>query len=173
MTFIDLPITGDKNPTHTPSEQRPRSELEHALRDVLDLPMISAVRWRQYTPYFNDGDACVFGVGEVTFALAGHRYDGDGDGYFDGDTVTDYGDGFYSSYDDDYQAVLGSTAYDLETRTYRVAHSPNPEASEAVLHLTDVIYSGAHNASLGELFGDHAVVTASKTGFVIDGYDHD
>lgn len=31
-------------------------------------PDIIAIRWNQYTPYFNDGDDCVFGVNEVTFA---------------------------------------------------------------------------------------------------------
>ena len=28
-------------------------------------PQVSAIRWNQYTPYFNDGDACVFGVGSI------------------------------------------------------------------------------------------------------------
>ena len=28
-------------------------------------PNVLAVKWRQYTPYFNDGDACVFGVGSI------------------------------------------------------------------------------------------------------------
>jgi hypothetical protein len=28
-------------------------------------PLASAIRWRQYTPYFNDGEPCVFRVGEV------------------------------------------------------------------------------------------------------------
>lgn len=27
-------------------------------------PMVEKVSWTQYTPYFNDGDACVFGVNE-------------------------------------------------------------------------------------------------------------
>jgi len=27
-------------------------------------PEIKAIRWMQYTPYFNDGDACVFGLGD-------------------------------------------------------------------------------------------------------------
>ena len=30
-------------------------------------PDIKAVGWTQYTPYFNDGDACVFRVGEACF----------------------------------------------------------------------------------------------------------
>lgn len=28
-------------------------------------PEVTAIYWAQYTPYFNDGDPCVFSVGEV------------------------------------------------------------------------------------------------------------
>jgi hypothetical protein len=28
-------------------------------------PELQSIRWAQYTPYFNDGDACVFGLGDV------------------------------------------------------------------------------------------------------------
>ncbi len=30
-------------------------------------PGVIAVRWTQYTPHFNDGEACVFGVREASF----------------------------------------------------------------------------------------------------------
>jgi len=30
-------------------------------------PNVDAVRWRQYTPYFNDGDVCTFRLREPTF----------------------------------------------------------------------------------------------------------
>lgn len=34
-----------------------------AARGVFDKhPKLESVSWRQYTPYFNDGDACTFGV---------------------------------------------------------------------------------------------------------------
>src|ERR1044072_2458439 len=29
-----------------------------------DFPVVSKFGWTQYTPYFNDGDECVFGIGE-------------------------------------------------------------------------------------------------------------
>lgn len=31
-------------------------------------PECKTVTWTQYTPYFNDGDACVFGVNEPSFS---------------------------------------------------------------------------------------------------------
>lgn len=33
-------------------------------------PEIPAVRWTQYTPYFNDGEPCVFGVQEPSYKLS-------------------------------------------------------------------------------------------------------
>ena len=30
-----------------------------------EYPNITAIGWTQYTPYFNDGDACVFSLGEL------------------------------------------------------------------------------------------------------------
>ncbi len=46
-------------------------------------PELKAVRWQQYTPYFNDGDACVFNVRELYFQVDGTPED-----------AGDYGDGF-------------------------------------------------------------------------------
>jgi hypothetical protein len=34
-------------------------------------PKVLAVRWTQYTPWFNDGDPCVFGVNEPEFKIEG------------------------------------------------------------------------------------------------------
>jgi hypothetical protein len=52
-----------------------------------DNPKITAVRWRQYTPYFNDGDACTFGVREFYYKIDGKPDDGG-----------DYEDGFYGTW---------------------------------------------------------------------------
>ena len=162
MTFIDLPITGHKQLAHMSTPQRPQSELEDAFKDVLALPMIVAVRWRQYTPYFNDGDACVFSVEEPYVAFS----DGDPNG-------GDYGDGFYGSYDDTYTAVFGGQKWDKLLRRSVFVNSLNPDASVVVYKLNQAISGGAHDAVLAALFGDHAIVTVNSAGFVIDGYYHD
>lgn len=41
---------------------------KEALDDVLKTG-ISKIKWRQYTPYFNDGEACVFTVHEPIFYI--------------------------------------------------------------------------------------------------------
>jgi hypothetical protein len=59
--------------------------VKEALRAFLEThPQFEAVRWRQYTPYFNDGDACVFRVCEPEFKVTGEDDGGDdGDGFLD------------------------------------------------------------------------------------------
>ena len=32
------------------------------------VPEVKVIKWAQYTPYFNDGDACIFGVNEPTYS---------------------------------------------------------------------------------------------------------
>ena len=55
------------------------------------LPKIQAVRWTQYTPYFNDGDECVFGLASLFIKYEGMNPEDaeDGDGFV---YCYDYGD---------------------------------------------------------------------------------
>jgi hypothetical protein len=50
-------------------------------------PSINAVRWKQYTPYFNDGDPCTFRVGE-NYVQFGETTEGG-----------DYDDGFVGTWE--------------------------------------------------------------------------
>lgn len=45
-------------------------------------PDVEAVRWTQYTPYFNDGDACTFGVHDPGVQLKSATVDEDADEYY-------------------------------------------------------------------------------------------
>jgi len=37
-------------------------------------PILESVRWTQYTPYFNDGDVCEFGVYDIIVKITGVGY---------------------------------------------------------------------------------------------------
>lgn len=57
------PIEGEV-PRYTegmPEQDDPARFLE-ALDELLNAEGVTGVVWHQYTPYFNDGDACTFGV---------------------------------------------------------------------------------------------------------------
>lgn len=43
------------------------AQLKLAVQDIFDrCPSLSHIVWTQYTPYFNDGETCTFGVHEIT-----------------------------------------------------------------------------------------------------------
>ena len=56
---------------------------------------VKALRWRQYTPYFNDGDACEFHVHD---AYEFHVHDA----YFQLTDQSSLPEGTHSDYDDDF-----------------------------------------------------------------------
>ena len=67
-----------------------RTLLQSEFKAIFDAnPELQGLRWKQYTPYFNDGEPCVFGVHDVYIRLA--------------DTPEDAGD-----YEDGYDDAYGS-----------------------------------------------------------------
>lgn len=54
-------------------------------------PKLLAVRWRQYTPYFNDGEACEFSVHDFEMKIEGAPEDGSESDYGDEGYVSTYG----------------------------------------------------------------------------------
>jgi hypothetical protein len=61
-SLLGLPIKGEykKYNEGFPSPQRPLEEFSPYLQKLLDDPEVTQFGWVQYTPYFNDGDACIF-----------------------------------------------------------------------------------------------------------------
>lgn len=97
-------------------------------------PNIEAFKWNQYTPYFNDGDACTFGVADLYYRNAGATTGGD--------------------YDDGFEYV---SRRDKESELYKF--------SEGFRRIPDEIFLQA--------FGDHCKVTATRSGFEVEEYEHE
>lgn len=70
MTFLGIPVEGDITKADKRTPQRPLEDLAPLMQAVLDDDGIAAFGWRQCTPYFNDGDPCVFSAYGVWFAPA-------------------------------------------------------------------------------------------------------
>lgn len=138
-TFAGREIEGEVSATAQLAEQHPESEFVEALDRLLQTEGVEAVRWTQYTPYFNDGDPCVFGTHGVEVKKTGDDEGGDAE------------DGFLDS-------------WSLEK---------DDPVKAALEEFENVIESDHHDVLLGQKFGDHAQVTATKEKFVIDEYSHD
>lgn len=61
-SFLGVPVNGDPTDARRHTTQRPVEELAPIMQAVLNDPYFVSFGWVQYTPYFNDGDLCEFGV---------------------------------------------------------------------------------------------------------------
>lgn len=132
-------------------QEHGKAALKEAFKVFFDEnPTCEAIRWRQYTPYFNDGEACVFRVGEAYVRMEGIE-SADGD----------YSDGFdnYSSY----WAEKGH--YDDYTEEQLAAWEKAGNDGDDLV--------GCDQELFKMTFGDHVKVTATREGFEVEEYDHD
>lgn len=106
-------------------------------------PNLESFSWRQYTPYFNDGDECVFSARTdyIDVMWGGKEIE----------ELSDYT--FDSSY------TTPELKADLELRAF------NKELQALFGDLTDKI--------LKDMFGDHCKVIATKSGVTVEDYEHD
>ena len=113
-------------------------------------PMVNAIVWTQYTPYFNDGDTCEFSVGCATF------------------TNSDGSDIRWGEYNGDEEGVwcYGADCYNEET-------PPEGFDSDLCDSFDSMIQSAEMQDVMKAMFGDHVQVFATREGFDVNDHDHD
>jgi len=125
-----------------------RTEFPTLIAPILsESKRIETIGWRQYTPYFNDGDECTFGVHQDDLLINGED---------------EYGDGLEWIR----EKVWAFGKYDT---------NPNADQEELVVlkNIKEVLQS-IPDDFYKDLFGDHAIVTINKNGTIeVDDYDHD
>jgi len=148
-------ITGDTENTKAQNLVPPATaaEFTEATDAVLSVPGVHAVRWRQATPYFNDGDPCEFRIQElgVRFSPLDNEEDERGD----------YEDGFVDRY---------SLSYLRKSGELTELSDSHFEALEKAVQVWESLYA---DEVARRNFGDHATVTATLEGFDVEFYDHD
>jgi hypothetical protein len=149
-----------------------REEAQELFKDVTKEffatnPGIKAVVWTQYTPYFNDGDECIFSVNAPTFTNA------EGD---DLEDVTAWGE-----YDGDNESVWAAEnlGWVLDRgRKYHEKEAALIEASggidmKSVDAFSAMLQSTEMEPVMLAMFENHVKVTATAQGFDVSEYDHD
>jgi hypothetical protein len=127
---------------------------------------ITGVVWTQYTPYFNDGDACTFSVGDLTFTnapvdeLHDVRY-----GEYEGET-----EGVWAA--DNIGYVLESDREYYQDTKNMILASGGVDAASCVL-FAKAVGSSEMEDVMHAMFGDHVKVIATRAGFDVDEYSHD
>lgn len=179
QSFLGIPIEGNITGGRSPVPQRPVEDLIPLMQALLDDPTIKSFGWRQYTPYFNDGEPCEF---TVHAALSVLLYDGDQsrrtelhDGTEQDEDDDDY---YYDRYEGvEYSKHLGSrpTEYDDAARRYVKGPYEGPDEArfDRCLALEEALGSGAFDDALLGEFGDHAEITVTRHKVIIGTYEHD
>lgn len=154
-TFLRLPIDGDII-RHGKENQITKEQFAELVEALLDDDNVVEFGWHQYTPYFNDGETCVFGASSLwirTVADADVEID-------DGDELSMWA----------HPSLSGSRWEGGRKVTYDVTM---PDTARAAHALDQAIDRGSADAVLLELFGDHANVTVTKSGISVEFYSHD
>ena len=124
---------------------------------------ITCITWNQFTPYFNDGAACVFSVNDVYFSNVPLSQI---------DDITDWGE-----YDGELDEVFSVLISEIKTneRGFRVKIplGLSQETIQACIDIDDVISDVYMKEILESVFGDHVVVRVTKSGIHTSEFDHD
>jgi hypothetical protein len=162
--FVGLPVEGHIREASTVTPQYTIEQLQPLIQAVLDDPTIVKFGWAQYTPYFNDGDVCEFGVTDPWFQT------------MDNEDVEDIDDGTWEL-GVGQNASLGKVPYtwDDNLRCYVNGEYMGPDRAryDRCDALSSAVGGGHYENVLKEAFGDHAQVTVTKTGITVEHYSHE
>ena len=120
-------------------------------------PTLESFGWSQYTPYFNDGDTCIFSVNTDYISVNDECVD----------------EAKWSSEVN----VLNWGNWNRELKVYEGrVEEPNPNydpvLTAASNEITNFLGNFDNDFYLSK-FGDHAEITVTKSGVDISDYDHD
>lgn len=129
-------------------------------------PEVKNVSWTQYTPYFNDGEECVFRAHTEYFYVNG---------------ADSYGDTIWGYHDDDFEGepVLKSDELDYDWHTNagtgkREKVYKHPESRSLKIHnAIKGFLEQLDDDDYKTMFGDHAMVVVSKDKVTVEEYEHD
>jgi hypothetical protein len=159
-TFLGLPVEGDINEGATRKDQRPLEDLQPILQALIDDETIIEFGWRQYTPYFNDGDPCIFDARSAWVRTTAD----------DEDTRSSWLDVYG-------HPSLGKRphVWDATNNSYHDGpYEGHDEARYDRCHaFRRAVNGGEFLDVLAEAFGDHADVTIRRDGIQVEFYDHD
>lgn len=116
-------------------------------------PQLVSFGWRQYTPYFNDGDECIFGAHTdyPTIRMAK-------------EALTDKEAKDAEEYDEEEFYVT----QEMKKKS-KAERTPYEAAGMAVIAMLEPF----DNDTLKECFGDHVTITVTRDGPKVHAYEHD
>lgn len=140
---------------------------------VSNNPRIDALHWTQYTPYFNDGEPCVFSFNGLSVKIANcgddEEHDEEHDEEYDEDPVyggKPWAEFWGSSNLETYQRACNS---DYHWETDFLTKEEWMEIANLASMMTFEVMEGVLLAA----FGDHAEVSVTANGCTVEYCNHD
>ncbi len=124
-----------------------RNLFDKALVELFDkYSNLESFGWNQYTPYFNDGDECIFRANIDYIDINGESYD-------DMDDVRE-------------------TRWDSATRSQVPNPMFNADKANMIKEIKSILKS-VDREFLKEAYGDHVEVVVTRQGSEVNDYEHD
>ena len=125
-----------------------KKEFDAIIEDFFKaVPIIKSITWTQYTPYFNDGDACYFSVNDIYFA-------------------SDENEDFEAYREFDEEDAFSDSLYSLKhSKVLTKEQLAICEQMESLISSNEDI--------MEEIFGDHIIVVLRESGSETQDYEHD
>lgn len=129
-----------------------QESLKNAFREFFDKsPEANCIVWDQYTPYFMDGEPCVFGVHSIVVTNA---------------SLEEASDIRWGEYDGDNEDIWTHATYQKK--------DPKINFDENLFKaISDTLCTELGEEMLLNTFGDHCRVIATREGFTVEECDHD
>jgi hypothetical protein len=138
------------------AETEGKQAIASALKEVFDSNLdIVQIQWTQYTPFFNDGDICEFGVNEPAVFLTSDDPDGS---HWDHNLPSQI-------YDHPESEPLDSWKRKNNERYQRIGKN--------TLELFRSIWRSIPSELMKLVFGDHVKVTVTRDSIETEEYSHD
>jgi hypothetical protein len=133
-------------------------------------PAVTIIRWNQYTPYFNDGDECVFSVYEPHFTNCPVE---------DKDNINNWGEyegddeSIFSISDPSWIMKSDSIYYKKDKEILLSLKESNQLDIDSLKAFGDMIQSSEMEDVMRAMFDDHVTVTVTREGFEVEELEHD
>ncbi|WP_063728935.1 hypothetical protein [Streptomyces sp. RTd22] len=169
--FLGIPIIGEGSAGSSRVAQITKEEFAALVKPLLDHPDVHLFGWKQYTPYFNDGDVCEFsacGFYLITKADAEQHEDlKENDPYMVEEVFSPDSD----------HPTLGGRPWNWDDTTRKGSYGdyegPDKALYESAMELSGAINNGSADAVLLGLFGDHCRIEVTKDKIEVEEYSHD
>lgn len=189
-------LVEEVNALHAKMQKDGQKALKGAFADFFKAhPEAKAIVWTQYTPYFNDGDTCTFGVNGFSLHVDPKMMAEDVQKMMgfdpteeveEPDQVDEDEDEYEDDEDSSVNSILSSIEDNEQNRRYlKESWSAAGRAGVALRELTESEKQlltdfnelendcGAIDEVLEMVLGDHVQVTATRSGFKTSDYEHD